>query len=107
MLNLSQLLIQRSTSRQSTCFPKLAIHEAVLIDENTLCYFDYLDGYDQWDGYHGVDEYDIGEERYNTIDCCCIAEWYIGIGSSMVAVEYASQYCTNNTEYYLYQQYKS
>ena len=62
ILDLTQLLVQRSRFHVHELFPKLAVHQFVTVYKDRLRKLDHLDGNNQRNWNHGVDQDEIREK---------------------------------------------
>lgn len=70
VLNLPQLLIQRSRPHSRPLLPKFTEHELVVVDEVGLRHLYDLDGNDERDRDHGLEEDKVGAENEESIADC-------------------------------------
>ena len=103
ILDLPQFLIKRGGPHRRALLPQLAEHELVVVYEVGLRHLDNLDGDDERDGDHGVEEDQVGAEDEEPIaDGGVVFPGYVGMGSGFgcdeVAVEYSEDHAEDDLE---------
>jgi hypothetical protein len=87
MFDLTEFLVERGASDIGSFFSIIAVHEDIFVDEVALRHFYYFYGYDERDGYHGVDENKVGEKADDSVSGSSVIEGDVGGGGAVVGIE--------------------